>query len=156
MNHPDHQYVIYSESEFRSEGDGDGGFWSVADGWGPLETATRFSEEEMAVFRLPFCPALDAVWMPEGGEIHVRREEGSGGVQRLRWFAVTGRIPGTDENCTIIVPPTTRQAAMEAFTEALWRDAKSHDRQQVEAEHGVPVRFVSVLSSQTEIFYETF
>ncbi|NMG77571.1 hypothetical protein [Aromatoleum diolicum] len=89
MGNTDHLYVIYSESEFTSEGDGAGGFWSVEDGWGPLKTATRFSREEMAVYKLPFCPALDAVWIPEA-EIDVQKHEnGSEDAHPLKWFAVT-------------------------------------------------------------------
>lgn len=58
------QYVIRSLSEGDEELDGAAGaFWSNADGWGCLQTATHFTTSERMSFHLPLSAKMDAEWM---------------------------------------------------------------------------------------------
>ena len=54
-------FVIYSESEYEAYA---AGFWSNADGWVPVEQATRFSKDERDTMTLPSSRGNDARWLP--------------------------------------------------------------------------------------------
>ncbi|ARJ65982.1 hypothetical protein WV31_10115 [Magnetospirillum sp. ME-1] len=71
----------------------------------------------------------------------------------LRWWAVTGRIPGDDEDQLRIFQAATREDALEAFAEAIW--ANEHDaeagRAAVIRVHGQPVFWNTVAVSDAPI-----
>ena len=58
------QYVIRSLSEGQDDLDGNiGAFWSNADGWGDLASATRFCTKERMGVHLPMSRGGDSEWM---------------------------------------------------------------------------------------------
>ncbi|MGY6257322.1 hypothetical protein ACXIVK_28075 [Paraburkholderia caledonica] len=58
------EYVIRSKSEGQDDLDGDvGAFWSNEDGWGDLNSATRFSTAERMSGTLPLSAKSDSKWM---------------------------------------------------------------------------------------------
>ena len=58
----DTRFVIHAPSE---SSEGDLVFWSNENGWGDLETATRFSQAEIQAHDLPQASRQDARWITE-------------------------------------------------------------------------------------------
>ena len=52
-------FVVYSSGEELSGA----GFWSNQDGWGTLDSATRYTADERDTFNLPISGANDSQWM---------------------------------------------------------------------------------------------
>lgn len=73
--------------------------------------------------------------------------------KRLRYWAVTGRIPGDDEDSLYVFHVATREEALEAFAEAMWEDEPDAEtaRDAVIREHGQPVFWNSVVVSDSPI-----
>lgn len=71
--------------------------------------------------------------------------------RNLKWYAVTGRIPGDDEDTSLIFHVESREAALEAFANAMWADEKEDDREAVIREHGQPVFWNSIAVSDSPI-----
>jgi hypothetical protein len=75
-----------------------------------------------------------------------------GNPKPLRYFAVTGRIPGDDEDVTHLVDAHDRKDATDQFEAALWADAEDpEERERVEEMHGKSVYVTSVLVSDSPI-----
>lgn len=71
----------------------------------------------------------------------------------LKWFAVTGRIPGDDEDACHIFNVGTRGEALAAFEEAMWEDEPDAEsaRESLRKEHGQTVFWNSIVCSDTPI-----
>lgn len=82
-------------------------------------------------------------------------EDGSSGQDEakpnLKWFAVTGRIPGDDEDSCHVFHLATREDALNAFADAMWEGETEIDRDSVMKEHGQPVFWNSIVASDTPI-----
>jgi hypothetical protein len=72
----------------------------------------------------------------------------------LKWFAVTGRIPGDDEDVMHVFECDSRDRAMELFTEAMREGQSTDDREAVCKEHGQACFINSICWSRTQIFAE--
>lgn len=73
--------------------------------------------------------------------------------QPLRYWAVTGRIPGDDEDTLHTFHVATRDEAMRAFEEAMWADEPDPEtgRENVRKEHDTTVFINSIVVSDTQI-----
>lgn len=72
-------------------------------------------------------------------------------LTQLKWFAVSGRIPGDDEDTSHIFQVANRQEAVAAFDEVMWANENESDRESVRKEHGQSVFINSVVVSSTKI-----
>lgn len=107
-----------------------------------------------------FDPAEDAVEIiraldAERNDLAARLEtyqaaKDSGG---LRYWALTGRIPGDDEDTLYVFHVATLNEAMDAFAEAIWEDEMDAEvsRDAVIREYGQPVFLNSVVVSDSPI-----
>jgi len=76
----------------------------------------------------------------------------NGQVPELRYFAVSGRIPGDDEDTTLVVEASDRDAAIALFSDELWDGQGSvDDRQRVEDGHGTDTYVNSIVASDHPI-----
>lgn len=71
----------------------------------------------------------------------------------LRYWAVTGRIPGEHEDTLYVFHVATRQEALDAFDQAIWENEKDADsgRENVFKEHGQTVFVNSIVVSDSPI-----
>ena len=70
----------------------------------------------------------------------------------LRYYAVTGRIPGDDEDTVMVFQADDREHAIEQFKDAMWSGhGDEDDRASMEGEHGTDTYINSVLVSDTPI-----
>lgn len=75
-------------------------------------------------------------------------------VGELRYFAVTGRIPGDDEDTQRVFRVASREEAISAFQDQLWSEEDDEDgsaRDSVLREHGQSTFINSVVASDTPI-----
>jgi len=73
-------------------------------------------------------------------------------IPALRYFAVSGRIPGDDEDTTLVVQAGDRDAAIALFSDELWDGQGSvDDRQRVEDGHGTDTYVNSIVVSDHPI-----
>lgn len=88
------------------------------------------------------------------GEARVSSQDASEDVAQvgLRYYAVTGRIPGDDEDATMLFQADDREHAIEQFKDAMWSgQGDEDDRASMEGEHGTDTYINSVLVSDTPI-----
>lgn len=72
---------------------------------------------------------------------------------KAKYFAVTGRIPGDDEDTLLVFQVATREEALAAFDEAMWENEHDpeYSRESVRKEHGQTVFWNSVVVSDSPI-----
>lgn len=75
------------------------------------------------------------------------------GEPKLKWFAVTGRLPGDDEDTLYVFNVATREDAIKAFEQAMYDNEVNPEetRESVFKEHGQYVFVNSIVSSDTPI-----
>lgn len=78
---------------------------------------------------------------------------GMNDAQPLRYWAVTGRIPGDDEDTLHTFHVATRDEAMEAFEEAMWADEPDPEtgRENMRKEYDTTVFINSIVVSDTPV-----
>lgn len=115
------------------------------------EHATESAVPQVAEDAVEILRALDA----ERSDLAARLEtyqaaKDSGG---LRYWAVTGRIPGDDEDTLYVFHVATLNEAMDAFAEAIWEDEMDAEvsRDAVIREYGQPAFLNSVVVSDSPI-----
>lgn len=74
-------------------------------------------------------------------------------VSTLKWYAVTGRIPGDDEDSLYVFQVGSREDAIKAFEEAIWAEETDAEegRESVFNEHGQYVFLNSIVVSDSPI-----
>jgi hypothetical protein len=68
-----------------------------------------------------------------------------------KWFAITGRIPGDDEDAMRVFHVATREAAIAAFEVSMYEDETAEARDNVMAGHGQAVFINSIAWSDSPI-----
>lgn len=84
---------------------------------------------------------------------HARQNTEDGGPAPLRYWAITGRIPGDDEEVAYTFQAATREEALEAFEQSIWEnkfDAEA-GKEHVRKAHGQIVFVNAVLVSNSPI-----
>lgn len=74
-------------------------------------------------------------------------------MSKLKWYAVTGRLPGDDEDTLCVFNVATRQEALKAFEDAMYENEVDPEatRKSVSAQHGQYVFVNSIVSSDSPI-----
>jgi hypothetical protein len=70
---------------------------------------------------------------------------------KTKWFVVTGRLPGDDEDSCHTFNVATREEAFACFTDAMYEDDDSRTRDNIQKEFGVEVFVNSICSSDSPI-----
>lgn len=144
-------YVIYSANESATS-DG-AGFWSNIDGWTVFEGATRFAGYDIANLDLPVSVGGDAKWCLFENFLLTEEEKDT----PFSYFAVTGRIPGDDEDTVFCFPAGSKAEAISAFDDAIYALRFDHEDKIEEArdraynDAGVTVFVISVMQSNQPI-----
>lgn len=71
--------------------------------------------------------------------------------QGLRYYAVTGRVPGDDEDVTHIYQAESRDHAVEQFKDALWSGQSEEDRASMEKSEGTDTYINTVIVSDSPL-----
>ncbi len=91
-------------------------------------------------------------FLEEMGTERLKQSAGEG-VERMSWWAITGRIPGDEEDSIHTVAATSKADAIDYFTEATWEDEEPDEsrrkeaRKNVIATHGVDIFISTVIES---------
>jgi len=85
------------------------------------------------------------------GNILTAKSNGQHSESLMKWFAVTGRIPGDDEDSCLVFQDVSRGGAIESFEQAMFEGKPSEARDNVFNEHGASVFINSVVVSNTPI-----
>lgn len=105
---------------------------------------------------LPFKNTADVLYCTVGSLSDLKSKMGlieEPQLPALRYWAVTGRIPGEHEDTLYVFHVATRQEALDAFDQAIWENEKDADsgRENVFKEHGQTVFVNSIVVSDSPI-----